>query len=86
MDGAYSGAGCRFYNKRLAEKKRKNPRYKGQHRAIVFCQRCCECDDTFVGMSYDRLIEISPGVHLIFTDAGHILGSASVNLRIKTQG
>lgn len=40
----------------------------------------------FVGMSYDRLIEISPGVHLIFTDAGHILGSASVNLRIKTQG
>jgi metallo-beta-lactamase family protein len=76
-----------FYNKRLAEKKRKNPKYKGQHREPLYSAKdVANAMTLFVGMSYDRLIEISPGVHLIFTDAGHILGSASVNLRIKTQG
>ncbi len=38
----------------------------------------------FVSISYDRPFEVLPGVMLEFRDAGHILGSASVTLRINT--
>lgn len=34
----------------------------------------------FISVSYDRWIDIAKGIKLLFTDAGHILGSASVNL------
>ena len=37
----------------------------------------------FVGIPYERWVSILPGVELYLTDAGHILGSASVNLSIK---
>ncbi|MCK5740409.1 MBL fold metallo-hydrolase, partial [bacterium] len=40
----------------------------------------------FVGLQYDREFEIAPGVKLIFRDAGHILGSASVELSINENG
>ena len=40
----------------------------------------------FVGLQYDRSFEISPGIHLTFRDAGHILGSASVLLEINENG
>jgi metallo-beta-lactamase family protein len=39
--------------------------------------------DRFVGLPYDRWQTIRPGVELQFRDAGHILGSASVTLRIQ---
>lgn len=34
-------------------------------------------------VEYEDRAEIAPGVELIFTDAGHLLGSAAVNLTIK---
>ncbi len=37
----------------------------------------------FVSVPYRKEIEIHPDVKLIFTDAGHILGSTAVNLTIK---
>jgi metallo-beta-lactamase family protein len=37
-------------------------------------------------LAYDEPREIAPGVTLRFTDAGHILGSASVELRIREDG
>lgn len=37
-------------------------------------------------VDYDEPIEILEGVTLIFTDCGHILGSAAVNLSIKENG
>jgi metallo-beta-lactamase family protein len=40
----------------------------------------------FVGVQYDRSIEIAPGVSATFLDAGHILGSAGVCLEIEEGG
>ncbi len=40
----------------------------------------------FTGIHYNRAVEIVPGVHLTFLDAGHILGSAGVLLEIRENG
>jgi metallo-beta-lactamase family protein len=41
----------------------------------------------FEATSYDREIEVAPGVHATFLDAGHILGSAIIRLRVaETEG
>jgi len=40
----------------------------------------------FVGVQYDKTINIFPGVSFTFRDAGHILGSASVHLEIEEPG
>ncbi len=37
----------------------------------------------FVPVKYDHKIQISEEVSLLFTDSGHILGSAAVNLEVK---
>lgn len=42
--------------------------------------------DNFVGLNYHREFEISPGITLTFFDAGHILGSAVVFLKLKNNG
>lgn len=39
--------------------------------------------DQFVGIGYNRWFPIGKGVDVMFKDAGHILGSASVTLRIQ---
>ncbi len=40
----------------------------------------------FVGVSYDRGFEVTPGVRATFRDAGHILGSAITVLDIEEDG
>ena len=40
------------------------------------------CMTQFVGYAYNRWSRIAPNVEVLFTDAGHILGSATVTLRI----
>lgn len=42
--------------------------------------------DHFIGIGYEKKITIHPDVDIIFKDAGHILGSASITLRIRRQG
>ena len=42
--------------------------------------------DHMVSVPYDRALDIAPGLRLTFTDAGHILGSASVALEIDDAG
>ncbi len=37
----------------------------------------------FIGVQYNKFIDIAPGVHLQFMDAGHILGSAGVILELE---
>ena len=37
----------------------------------------------FDGVEYDKEIEVAPGVHATFLDAGHILGSAIIRVRIE---
>ncbi len=40
----------------------------------------------FETIPYNENYKIEPGIDLLFTDCGHILGSAAVNLRIKENG
>jgi len=40
----------------------------------------------FVGVQYNRTIDLFPGVRFTFRDAGHILGSAGVYLEIEESG
>ena len=42
--------------------------------------------DHMVSVPYDRALDLAPGLRLTFTDAGHILGSASVLLEIDDVG
>jgi metallo-beta-lactamase family protein len=37
----------------------------------------------FKPLNYDQEIEVAPGIHATFLDAGHILGSAIIRLRIR---
>ncbi|MCC6817121.1 MAG: MBL fold metallo-hydrolase [Saprospiraceae bacterium] len=73
-----------YYNDKLQEKKRKNSTYKGVKREVLYsAEDVARTMELFVSMSYDQLVKIEEGIYLLFTDTGHILGSASVNLRIK---
>lgn len=73
-----------YYNKRQKRKnkgKLTNPREplyttKDAKRALL----------QFVGYSYERQFLIHKGVEVLFRDAGHILGSASVTMRINENG
>ncbi len=40
----------------------------------------------FIGVQYNKIIEIAPGVKLQFIDAGHILGSAGIILEAEEHG
>src|SRR5690606_24311864 len=42
--------------------------------------------EQMVGMPYNRTFDVLPGVRVTFTDAGHILGSASVVLDLEESG
>lgn len=44
-----------------------------------------KCAENFVGIGYNKWHSIHKNVEVKFVDAGHILGSASVTLRIKQQ-
>ncbi len=38
--------------------------------------------ERFRGVRYDQEVEVAPGIHATFVDAGHILGSAIIRLRV----
>ncbi|MCC7264369.1 MAG: MBL fold metallo-hydrolase [Candidatus Latescibacteria bacterium] len=40
----------------------------------------------FVGAQYDRPLQVAPGVQATFRDAGHILGSAGIQLELESKG
>jgi metallo-beta-lactamase family protein len=43
-----------------------------------------KCFENFVGLSYNRWHRIHPMVEVLLKDAGHILGSATVTLKVET--
>lgn len=45
-----------------------------------------QCVSQMVDVFYDQPVEVAPGITAVYHDAGHMLGSASVELRIKDQG
>lgn len=63
------------WRKRKGKKANKKPLYKTQHVKKTM--------NRFVTMGYDHWFSVHPDVEVVFKDAGHILGSASVSLRIR---
>lgn len=70
----------RWYNKKMdrLHQPRVTPLYDANH-----AQNCMKL---FVTVDYDRVFRVCDGVTLTFTNSGHMLGSAIVNLTIDDKG
>ncbi|GLR18501.1 MBL fold metallo-hydrolase RNA specificity domain-containing protein [Portibacter lacus] len=70
-----------WHNKKLLKKKNRGGK---QLRVPLYTSEDVQpAMNRFLGCSYDRWVHVADGVEVFFSDAGHILGSASVVLRIK---
>lgn len=70
-----------YYNKRQRKKGRKNfkdPLYTTKDVELAW--------NLFSGHGYNRWVKVNDQLEILFRDAGHILGSASVTLRITENG
>lgn len=64
--------------------RRTSPRGMTMTRAAIYDERDVEQTvRQFHDVEYGRMVEVTPGVHATFHDAGHILGSAIIELRIS---
>lgn len=78
-----------YENKRRMKrkgKKSKKHKNRGPVKPLYTSKEVPPAMDLFVGVGYDRWHRINDQVEVLFTDAGHILGSASVTLRIQENG
>ncbi|HFC01389.1 MAG TPA: MBL fold metallo-hydrolase [Phaeodactylibacter sp.] len=77
-----------YYNKRLAKKKKKKrSKTKLQPRTPLYTSEDVPpAMDLFVGLGYNRWHKVNKNVKMLFRDAGHILGSANVTLKINDGG
>lgn len=71
------------------EVERKNRKNKRANRPLLepiyTMQDAEDCIRQFVGISYDTKVEVLPGVDAVFRDAGHIIGSAMIELDLEGQ-
>jgi len=73
-----------YFNKRqLKKKKRKR---KPLREPLYNTDDVRDAMEMFTGHNYERWVKINDEVELLFRDAGHILGSASVTLKITENG
>lgn len=75
-----------FFNRRILPRKRKQGK-KVETREPLYTKD--DVEDTmelFVSYPYNKWFRINEDVEVLFRDAGHILGSASVTLRIQENG
>jgi metallo-beta-lactamase family protein len=64
--------------------KKKNKTHKGKLRKPLYTtDDVADTMNLFMGAAYEKWYRINENVEVFFRDAGHILGSASVTLRIK---
>lgn len=80
-----------YYNKQLAKKKRTRKNKKSKKNLaprvpLYTSEDVPPAMDLFVGLGYNRWHRVNENVEVLFKDAGHILGSASVTLRINDEG
>ncbi|HYC40417.1 MAG TPA: MBL fold metallo-hydrolase [Chitinophagaceae bacterium] len=70
-------------------------KYANKHRAIAGLpyvrplydsEDVKKCLDLFSAVEYDTWFQVMDGVEAMFTDAGHIIGSSCVHLRIRENG
>jgi len=75
-----------WHNKKELRRKKKKKGYKVTMKEPLYKEvDVMETMKLFNGYSYDRWHRINPDIEILFRDQGHILGSASVTLRI-TEG
>ena len=83
LDSAYiQERDAAWYNKKMAKRKKKFVKKE----PLYTTKDVPGCMNQFVAQGYDRWLKISKNVEVLFRDAGHILGSASVTLRINQNG
>ncbi len=74
-----------YWNRRQLKKKKKSKREK-QRTPLYTTDDVAETMKLFMGVSYEKWYRLNEDVEVFFRDAGHILGSASVSLRIQEGG
>ncbi|MFK7809511.1 MAG: MBL fold metallo-hydrolase RNA specificity domain-containing protein [Saprospiraceae bacterium] len=74
-----------YHNKRVMSKKGRRNKKKKLREPLYTAEDAATAMDYFIGIGYERWHHIGENVEVMFRDAGHILGSASVTLRI-TEG
>jgi len=73
-----------WHNKKVLRKRRKD--LSKIRKPLYDSEDVKETLNLFVGYNYNRWHQINEKVSVMFRDAGHILGSASVTLKIKENG
>lgn len=71
-----------YFNRKEIKKKK----HHHKREALYTKDDVTETMQLFVGCPYDHWIRVNDEVELLYTDAGHILGSACVTLRIQENG
>jgi metallo-beta-lactamase family protein len=75
-----------WYNNKLLDK-RKKERQDLEPRVPLYTVEDIEPTmRKFTGCPYEKWVQIHPDIEVLFRDAGHILGSASVTLKIRENG
>jgi metallo-beta-lactamase family protein len=73
-----------YFNRR--QKKKKKKKQKDFRQPLYISKDIPKTMSSFIGCGYDRWVRIHEDVEICFRDAGHILGSASVALKITENG
>jgi metallo-beta-lactamase family protein len=71
-----------YWNRRQAKKKR-SPKKEKLRKPLYTTDDVADTMNLFMGTAYEKWYRLNENVEVFFRDAGHILGSASVTLRIK---
>lgn len=74
-----------YANKRL-RKRKKNAKTEDFAVPLYTSEDVTPALERFTSYSYERWFRVSKDVEVLFRDAGHILGSASVTIRVKENG
>ncbi|MBK9982592.1 MAG: MBL fold metallo-hydrolase [Saprospiraceae bacterium] len=85
LDGAFIQEKDAEYYNRKHQGRQGDPEFKMQEPLYT----TTDVDQTmnmFMGYPYDQWQQVCPGLRVMYTDAGHILGSASVTLEIDENG
>lgn len=73
-----------WHNEKILKKRKKD--FKQLRTPLYTSEDVAPAMIKFEGHGYDTWISIHPNIDILFRDAGHILGSASVTLKIKENG
>jgi metallo-beta-lactamase family protein len=83
MDSAFiQMKDAEYKNKKEAKKKIKSTK---SHKPLYDIDDAERTMNQFVSIGYGEWYDVGPGLRLLFRDSGHILGSASITLKVKTE-